>query len=215
MKVRSFSTSARRPLRLAAGALLAATALASHADIVNGSFETGNFSGWTTSGVTAVIGAGGGGAIDGTRQAYLDTSPSNVGGPAQTSTISQTFEGGGYLHFWWNFLTNEFPDSADFNDNAFVEVDGVSYGWADTFSSFSASTLGGFADMTGYQMGSITLGAWGMHTVTFGVRDGGDGGVDSALLIDRVQAIPEPAALSLVMLGLGATAVTRRRKPRA
>ncbi len=197
----------------AVGALLTVAAAASQAAVVNGGFEDG-FNGWVTSGTTAIIGnlgGGGGGPIEGNAQAFLSTAPDIAGGAADVSTITQTFIGGGTLTFWWNFLTNEFPDSADFNDAASVIVDGTSYLLADTFSALQPATLGGFADMTGYRLATIALDYIGSHTVTFRIADGGDGGIDSALLIDDLRAVPEPAGLALLALGLAALGASRRR----
>jgi hypothetical protein len=203
----------RSGLRLAVGIALAGIAMASRADITNGSFETGTLAGWTATGVRAVIGTGGGGPADGLFQAYLDTSPSDTNLAPQVSTLSQTFFGGGVVSFSWNFLTNE-DLGGSFVDNAFVTVDGDTTILADTFASFVPSTLGGYADMTGYHDLQINLGSLGMHTITFGVRDAVDGGVDSALLIDKVTVslVPEPTALSLMALGLGVFGVGRRRR---
>jgi hypothetical protein len=72
------------------------------------------------------------------------------------------------------------------------------------------STLGGYADMTGYHLALFTLGLGSSHTITFGVRDIGDGGIDSALLIDAVQ-VPEPGSLALISLALVGLVSTRRR----
>jgi hypothetical protein len=203
----------RPGLRLAVGIALAGLAMASRADVINGSFETGTLAGWTASGVTAVIGTGGGGPVDGLYQAYLDTSPSNMNLAPQVSTLSQTFFGGGVVSFSWNFFTNE-DLGGGFVDYAYVVVDGNTTILANTFSSFVPSTLGGYADMTGYHDLQINLGSLGMHSITFGVADDIDGGVDSALLIDKVTVslVPEPAALSLFGLGLGVLALGRRRK---
>ncbi len=65
--------------------------------IVNGGFETGNFSGWTAAGTTAVVNSG----------AHGGTFVARVGGTSPTngdSSISQTFTapaGSGQLTFWY------------------------------------------------------------------------------------------------------------------
>jgi hypothetical protein len=65
--------------------------------IVNGGFETGNFSGWTTTGTTAIVNSG----------AHSGTFAARVGGTSPTSgdsTTAQTFTApaaGGSLTFWY------------------------------------------------------------------------------------------------------------------
>lgn len=196
-------------LRYLMAAALAVVALQSRADIVNGSFETGTFAGWTTSGTTAVIGAGGGGPIQGAFQAYLDTSPDNNATP-DSSSISQSFTGASHVKFYWNFLTNELTPST-FNDFAQVILDGTPILLADTTSVFVPSTLGGYAEMTGYHFMQLDLGFAGTHTITFLVSDAVDGFTDSALLIDTVN-VPEPASLALFSLGLAGFGFVRRRR---
>ena len=109
--------------------------------IVNGSFETGDFTPWATIGDTSIeTEAFGSGPTDGDFQALLTTGfgsvpvsdietflgltdgslatiPNlpNVGNPTEGSAIQQTFtaHAGDVLTFDWNFLTEEFTSSFD------------------------------------------------------------------------------------------------------
>jgi hypothetical protein len=76
--------------------------------IVNGGFETGNFSGWTASGAsTTVVNTG---AHSGTYAARLGTTTPTNG----DSSIAQSFtaSGGGTLHFWYNVTC---PDTVTYD----------------------------------------------------------------------------------------------------
>ena len=117
------------------------------AAIVNGSFETGDFSQWNTIGNTSIqTSAYGTGPSKGTYDALLstgETSPVTAtsledfvgllpgslnsvgnGDTFQGSAIKQTFSAnaGQVLTFDWDFLTNEATPSQFFNDFSFVNI---------------------------------------------------------------------------------------------
>ena len=202
------------------------------AAVLNGGFETNNFSGWSTLGSTSIqTAAFGSSPTAGTYQALLETvSSSNyaaleqflgltVGsldglGYGETfggSAIKQTFtaNAGDTLSFDWNFLTNEDSSSAN-NDFAFV-IALASSGLADTNSVFlPSSTM--FGRETGFQKFSSTISASGSYTLGIGIINVADGEVQSGLLVDNVSttpisttAVPTPALLPgmLTALGLG------------
>jgi len=185
--------------------------------VINGNFETGNFSSWRTIGdnriETAALGTG---PIEGTFQALLTTGASASGGAVEQvdleefinlpsglldnlgngdvtegSAIKQTFtaNAGDILTFNWNFLTNEGTGSF-FNDFAFFSVNPFSLELADTNSPFFTSSSAGFNQETGFQTISIGIAQTGTYTLAFGVVDVGDTVVDSALIVDNVQVIP-------------------------
>jgi hypothetical protein len=192
------------------------------AAILNGGFESGNFSGWNTIGnATIQTSSFDVNPTEGTFQALLNTDDPVVSsatiesflGLASGSLNSAATEGsaikqsitvnaGDILTFNWNFLTDENTPSF-FNDFVFLSVTNATQ-LADTF--FISFNPGGFNQQTGYQPFSFTFASAGTYTLGFGVMDVGDTAVRSGLLLDQVAVtpIPTPALLpGLVGLGLG------------
>jgi hypothetical protein len=146
--------------------LMVSSAEASRAAIVNGSFETGNFAGWDTTGQTSVeTSAFGVMPVNGNYQAVLQTcifigacddnqSLTNASGlesflglssselsnlgVTEGSAIKQSVNvnAGDILSFSWNFLTDEVPANTDYNDFAFFTLNNSLYSLADTQASF-------------------------------------------------------------------------------
>jgi hypothetical protein len=237
-----------RSLRLAIGGLLTAVAIGAgaspaRAGFVNGSFETGDFTGWSTIGATSNVGTLG--IVippDGTRQALL-TNDAVVGAVDQASieaflglaagtldtlgngnaiegsAIKQTIivSAGTVMTFNWNFLTDEDTPS-DFNDFAFVSIvaDTIQT-LANTGSGFVAATSTDFDEMTGYQTFTHTFASAGTYTIGVGVMDEGDTQVNSALLVDNFQAPdvnPIPAPPGAVLAAIGALGLVGGRAVR-
>jgi hypothetical protein len=151
---------------IAVAGLLVATAETSPAAVVNGSFETGNFSDWNTSGqtsvetssfqVTPVNGSYQAalqtcffiGACDDNQpltnasnlQSFLSLSGNQLSNLFVTegSAIKQTItaNAGDVFSFSWNFLTDEDAADVDYNDFAFFTLNNTLYSLADTQSSF-------------------------------------------------------------------------------
>ncbi len=176
--------------------------------VTNGSFETGNLTGWNTLGNTSIqTAAYGTDPTQGTYQALLATNSDSVtdsalesflglsaaaldgmtnGNATEGSAIklsTMTIAAGTTLTFDWNFLTSEGTPSF-YNDFAFVSIDGLSE-LADTNSSFVLPPAG-FKE-TGYAKFSYTFTRAGTYTIGLGVVDVGDGYNDSALLVDNVS----------------------------
>jgi hypothetical protein len=208
----------------------------SSAAILNGGFETGDFTNWETIGQTFIETAEyGSGSTEGTQQALLDTfseqsvdivqladflnievgSLSALGEVYEGSAIKTSFtvEAGDVLSFG--------VQAPLFNDFAFVSLSPtVERKLADTFSTFPTPLQDRtvFYDQTGFQAYSYTFQAAGTYTLGIGVADVGDGAVDSGLLVDNVllsssstpTPVPEPASV-LGVLAFGAFGFGSRR----
>src|SRR5215831_9510374 len=174
------------------------------AGVVNGSFETGNFSGWSTIGNTSVLGTSGPiaptngsfqarmtngiGSVSTASLAAFDgvsittiTSLSTFPTVTEGSGIKQTFtaNSGDILSFNWDFATNEIPTSI-FNDFGFWVLQSNAFLLANTLTSglVSASApQSGFSLHTGYRSAMVVIPTTGTYTLGFGVADAGDFGI--------------------------------------
>ena len=129
---------------LACGLLLGGRASA-QAVLVNGGFETGDFTGWTTTNSTAVITQYGSiTPYDGSYMARMQTASSHgtgfieeflglaqgslsgLGSPTVGSAIKQeiTVPTADRITFWWQFTTSDY---LPFNDFAFYTLDGQAF----------------------------------------------------------------------------------------
>ena len=204
-----------------------------HAVTLNGSFETGNFDDWTTTGQTSVEDSGFGVTpTDGNQQAVLQTLQDSTGttaseietflglstgtltnqGATEGSAIKQTItaNAGDILSFSWNFLTDQDPDPT-YNDLAFFTLNN---NLIENTNIPNIPSFSNLAQETGYQSFSYTISSSGTYTLGFGIVDRGDTAVNSALLIDNVQtsAVPEPMTILGSLAALGFAAIFQRRK---
>jgi hypothetical protein len=208
------------------------------AQLVNGGFETGNFTGWATTGNASIqTSAFGSGPTEGTFEALLSTDDPTVpdfsleaflglapgsldnlgnGNATEGSAIRQTFlaEAGDILTFDWNFLTNE-GTSSFFNDFSFVSLAVLSELGDTTFPIFMNS-LTPFGQETGFQTFSFTIPTTGTYTLGFGATDVADNIVASGLLVDNVKLtpVPEPTStLGVLAFGaFGASSLLKRKR---
>lgn len=148
--------------------------------------------------------------------------------PIEGSALKQTFTAaaGDTVSFSWNFLTNESSDRAavddytypDFNDFAFASIQSDSgsqwFRLADTVAGLNPSSTS-FDSETGFRTFSYTIPTAGNYTLGIGVVDVGEATRISGLLVDNVEAVPEPNSTvgTLGLLFLGASwMVTASRK---
>lgn len=180
-------------------------AVSANAAIVNGSFETGDMTGW--SGGFASTNEYGYTPTDGS---YLASTYAGCGDGVYC-TISQTFTTlGGLFSGDAAFLAHDY---LPYNDDAFVSI-------SDGPTQLFFSSIGAVGDYgsSGWVHFTHTLAA-GTYTVTAGVRNNGDNGFSSQILVDNFSdgsaAVPEPAAWALMLtgfFGMGAVLRSNRRK---
>jgi len=199
---------------------------------VNGGFETGDFTGWTTAGSTRVLDANPsfGTPPGGTYHARMDTGGLNQD-PQLTDTALETFfslspgaldafgaglpvprdptEGSGIKQS----ITVSAGDALDFDFNfltndtwrdfAFYVVNNGLIFLADTQSAVNGHPLP-FDRETGYTHVHHVFGAGGTFDLGFGVVDATDTTVASGLLIDNVTITAAiPEPSTIILMGLG------------
>jgi len=204
---------------LAAGtvALSLAFAASANAGMINGGFETGDFTGWTqnlsSGGGQSVVSSHTGNsstyyATEGYYFALLQAGTQNV-----LSSISQTY----YLGAGQTMTGFAFFDSADYlpyDDYAIVAIYD-SYGALVATPFYSnVSTVGDYGDGA-WTAWTFTAGTNDYFTVTMGVANILDSGYSSYAGFDDIigsEPIPEPATLALFGLGLVGVSLGRRRR---
>jgi len=174
--------------------------------INNGSFETGDFSGWVTNswngGSPAVVTSNGG---------FTATDGSYFASLAADSTMRQhgIWHAGDILTFDWNFNANDympFNDYAEFYTSGGSSNDIIRLSDVATVGDYNATGWNAFEymfteDLNGY--------------INFRVYNVLDNGLDSELYIDNVVStpVPEPASMFLFGIGLiGLAGLNRRIK---
>jgi len=194
--------------------------------VVNGTFESGNFDGWTLNGAgSAVSNLGSIPPPNGSFMGLIHTGTGSVelGGPSEfsTSNLSQSFDVAStlFITFDYNFLSNEFPSfvGSAFNDTFKVELTDSSgnvtlLALADVNTSIftpigelingSGFSLFATSGQTGFINSSKTVVVpSGTTTIEFKVADVGDSAGASVALIDSVAIItldvPESVAVDI------------------
>jgi len=178
-----------------AGLFLAAAAANATPILVNGSFETGDFTGWTDTGNTTFDGVASGGftygPVDGTYFA-------NFGAVGSDSTLSQTFSdtsGQSYnLSFWF---ASDGGSPADFS----ASID-----------STTLLSIGPVVPGSGFTNYSFNFTGTGSDTLSFTNRNDPAYNYLDNISVTQAIAVPEPGTLPLFATGLLAFFLLRRRK---
>ena len=172
--------------------------------IANGGFETGDFSGWSTSGY-------GGGSVVPTDAGYGATEGSYFADLYADSALFQnvSWNAGDSLSFDWNFKANDYMP---FNDWSMFRVRDTSGGILFNLTLSNVSSVGNFG-ATGWDSYTYTFTSEGSGYVDFGVFNFADTYAPSQLSIDNVTTydapVPEPATLTILCLGLMSLAIRR------
>lgn len=204
--------------------------LSTNATLINGGFEIGNFTGWTTLGETSIETAGfGSGPTEGTFQALLST-----GGATFKSSILEEFLGlkiGSLTKL--GIPLDSFPGGIATQGSAIRQTftanagDILTFDWNfltnepalfPEFNDFSFVSISSLSDLaskmspamvspmtrffneTGFQPFSFTIPTTGTYTLGIGVTDWRDTTQDSGLLVDNVKLASVPEPTSVLGL---------------
>jgi hypothetical protein len=199
--------------------------LRAQAAVTNGSFETGDLTGWSwtiPAGASIDVVASHGdpdgtgttswAPVEGGRFALLKTD-----GPGSLTQLYQSLSMTPGVPLMFDYFWDS-RDSKPFNDTASLSIysgAGLAGPLVSTFTLGSVNTDPQNYWGTPWQTVSLYLANAGLYTVVFEVRNSLDGIKDSYLGIDNVflpQAVPEPGAILLGGIGIGLVGWLRRRK---
>jgi PEP-CTERM motif len=199
---------------LAASLLLPGTASAA-TTLVNNGFEagpTGNVvpTGWFSNrpaNVSVVNNIFGYNPVEGNNFAVITSGVINL-----ATTLFQQFDmdAGDIVRFAVAFYTEETAPTG-FNDNGTLGIFDLDFGLGSTilFSQSVNTTVG---NGTPWTFVSFTAPTTGSYQVTARIANIGDSIVPSYILLDAVDAVPEPGTWMLMLLGFGAIGFSMRRR---
>jgi len=206
-------------MMICALAVLILAAGSVQADLTNGGFETGDFTGWTTSvpgGASALVTTahmeGVGNTIwtptEGSYFARLKTD-----GGSSWCTLSQSFAApSGYVVSFDYFF--DWGDYHSYDDQSYGRLLGSTGATVNEFFHWGqgGTLMGANYSNVGWSSQSYTLTASGTYTLMFGICNAYDSVNDSYMGIDNASVVPVPGAVLLGILGLGVVGVKLRKK---
>lgn len=228
--------------RILCTSLLALAASQASAALINGGFESGTLSPWSSLGTASVstgasYGVGSVAATEGTHAARLVTEGASAATiAAQMGVAESTLEAsnsgvnatdgsliwqstfasaGDTFTFKWNFVEQDYTP---YDDWAFYGIS-LNGGPANVTKFASLATVGPGSGTTinGWTTLTVNITQTGNYTFYFGIVNALDTALDSDLWIDGISgtgslAVPEPGSLALLGVAALAGAATRRRK---
>jgi hypothetical protein len=191
--------------------VISSAGLACALTITNGSFETGNLSGWiptaTTGNVSVVTTTQ---ASDGT--VYNPTDGNYFAKLVADSALLQmslNWEAGDVISFSWAFLAFDYLPYNDFSVFSILTDSQDAF----VLTLANVADVGDYGD-TGWMKYSYTFQNSGSGNILFGANNLMDQSMQSVLLVDNVSttATPEPATLLLLGSGMLGMAYLKKRK---
>ncbi len=182
--------------------LMMAAASVSATTIVNGGFETGNFSGWVPfgPGATSVVSVAT--AYDGT--IYNPTEGNYFAKFVATSGAIQnqiSWNAGDWISFKWAFLAKDYMPFNDYSLFSLYQNSATQTQLASVKLS-DVAAVGSYGD-TGWKTYGYRFNTAGTGWIQFNSVDVLDNINNSVLLVDDVSSAPVPEPGTMVLLGVG------------
>lgn len=190
--------------------LVGASSTAVALPMTNGSFETGDFTGWnvTTS-------SGGSAAVVTSDSGFTATDGNYFASLSADSLVAQdqTWNAGDSITFDWAFNASDY---LPYNDFSIFAVEDSLGNVIENITLADVASVGNYGQ-TGWNTYSYTFTASGSGSIGFGVYNLLDSALDSELYVDNITSsvVPEPATIALFGLGLAGLGLSRRRSAKA